>query len=394
MSEATSQDPNTHVIVGAGLAGGLSALALADAGRGAGVVLLEQGARLGGNHTWSFHETDLGEDERSLIVPLVSWRWPRQTVKFPGRARTLETGYMTVTSERFNEVAHARLIAGGVRVMLERQVAQVTATRVRLDDGTVLDAPIVLDARGPEPMSAPEPRGFQKFLGLEVELTENGPWSVPLVMDADVPQLDGYRFVYVLPFSRRHVLVEDTMYSDGAALDVEALEQRIVAYIEAHGATVKRVLRRETGVLPLPYGHQEPIVSDDTRPLRVGYRGAFFHPVTGYSLPIATRVARIVAQAPSRAELAAALDGLTRGLTTQRRFERLLNRLMFSAMPGATRWRALERFYRLPDATIARFYASRNTPWDRARLLVGRPPRGLSWRGLFGLAQGETGAGA
>ena len=355
MSETTSPNPTTHVIVGAGLAGGLSALALADAGRGAGVVLLEQGARLGGNHTWSFHETDLGEDERRLIAPLVTSRWPRQTVKFPGRARTLETGYMTVTSERFDEVARARLAAAGVRVMLGRQVAEVTAARVRLDDGTLLDAPIVLDARGPEPMGAAGPRGFQKFLGLEVELTEDGPWSVPLVMDADVPQLDGYRFVYVLPFSRRHVLVEDTMYSDGAALDVEALEQRIVAYIEAHGATVKRVLRRETGVLPLPYGNQEPIVSDDTRPLLVGYRGAFFHPVTGYSLPIATRVARIVAQAPSRADLAAALDGLTRGLTTQRRFERLLNRLMFSAMPGATRWRALERFYRLPDATIARF---------------------------------------
>ena len=94
----------THVIVGGGLAGGLAALALAEGGRGSTVALIDQNAALGGNHTWSFHETDLDAADRALVMPLVSWRWPRQSARFPGQDRTLDTGYATVASDRFAKV--------------------------------------------------------------------------------------------------------------------------------------------------------------------------------------------------------------------------------------------------------------------------------------------------
>jgi lycopene beta-cyclase len=48
------------------------------------------------------------------------------------------------------------------------------------------------------------------------------------------------------------------------------------------------------------------------------------------------------------------------------------------------RYHVLERFYRLPEPTIRRFYALELTALDRARILVGRPPRGLSWRAALG----------
>ncbi len=57
-----------HVIVGGGLAGGLVALALANLRRGNDVVLIERDVRLGGNHTWSFHDTDL-DDARARPDP-------------------------------------------------------------------------------------------------------------------------------------------------------------------------------------------------------------------------------------------------------------------------------------------------------------------------------------
>jgi len=52
-------------------------------------------------------------------------------------------------------------------------------------------------------------------------------------------------------------------------------------------------------------------------------------------------------------------------------------------MRAEDRWTALARFYRLPEPTIARFYASRSTRWDRARMLLGRPPRGVAWGRLW-----------
>ena len=42
-------------------------------------------------------------------------------------------------------------------------------------------------------------------------------------MDATVPQRDGFRFVYTLPFAPDRVLIEDTYYSDGLDLDPAAL---------------------------------------------------------------------------------------------------------------------------------------------------------------------------
>ena len=382
MERQATERVTGHVIVGGGLAGGLIALALANAGRGGQVPLIDREARLGGNHTWSFHLTDLGGDEWALVAPLVARQWAEQEVRFPGHERILKMGYATVTGEKFAEVVTARLVAAGVRLLLDRQVASVGSSMVRFEDESLVRGRVVIDARGPD-STARARTGYQKFVGLELALQSDGPWTRPLLMDATVSQSDGYRFVYVLPFSARRVLVEDTSYSSSPWLDAFEVERRILAYATAHGATVVRVLRRETGVLPLPLDGEVDVPRAGA-PIAVGYRGGFFHPVTGYSLPLAARVAVALARARTPEETRTAMRAVARQLEPQRRFGQLLNRLMFEAMPPALRWTALDRFYRLPEATIARFYASASTWGDRARILVGRPPAGLSWRHLLG----------
>jgi len=57
-----------------------------------------------------------------------------------------------------------------------------------------------------------------------------------------------------------------------------------------------------------------------------------------------------------------------------------LNRLLYRCFPPEQQWNVFERFYRLPDDLVARFYALSLTRADAARILVGRPPRGLSIR--------------
>lgn len=376
-----------HVIVGGGLAGGLIALALANAGRGEQVTLIEREAHLGGNHTWSFHLTDLAADEWELMAPLVSRQWAGQEVRFPGRRRIFEAGYATVTGERFAEVVTARLAEAGVRLLLDRRVTSVGSSVVCLEDESLVHGRVVIDARGPHLIgphggSAAKIRaGYQKFFGLELALRSDGPWTLPLLIDATVSQCDGYRFVYVLPFSKRRVLVEDTIYSNSPLVDSVEIERRILSYVAGSGATVARILRRETGVLPLPLDGDLELPRAGA-PIAVGYRGGFLHPVTGYSLPLAARVALAVAKARTVAETLSGVRAVSRQLEPQRRFGQLLNRLMFEAMPPASRWTALERFYRLPQATIARFYGLASTWGDRARILLGRPPAGLAWRRL------------
>ncbi len=46
-------------------------------------------------------------------------------------------------------------------------------------------------------------------------------------MDACTEQADGFRFLYVLPFTRQHLLVEDTCFSDDPRIDEQAFLARI-----------------------------------------------------------------------------------------------------------------------------------------------------------------------
>jgi lycopene beta-cyclase len=114
--------------------------------------------------------------------------------------------------------------------------------------------------------------------------------------------------------------------------------------------------------------------------LQAGYQGGWFHPTTGYSFPLAMRLAMHIAQRDAASVDGPELRALIRERDRQQRFCILLNRLLFEAFEPQDRWRVLERFYRLPVETIRRFYALDMSLTDRVRILCGRPPGGFSLR--------------
>jgi lycopene beta-cyclase len=191
-----------------------------------------------------------------------------------------------------------------------------------------------------------------------------------------VAQTDGLRFFYALPLAPDRLLLEDTYFSDSPRLDRELLRLEIARYARTLGVVVRRVIREEAGVLPLPT-RRAPGFTTSPGLLQGGYRGGWFHPTTGYSFPLALRLASEVASA-TLAELPARLDRLGRERMRQQRFCVLLNRMMFDAFRAEERFRVIERFYRLPAPTLRRFYSLSLTPADRLRILCGRPPAGFS----------------
>jgi lycopene beta-cyclase len=257
----------------------------------------------------------------------------------------------------------------------------IDAERVGLSDGRELRSRFVSDARGPEGGARGSGVAYQTFLGLELELDAPSPRAEPLLMDARVSQQHGFRFAYVLPFAARRVLIEDTYYSDSPELERAAVRREVLGYAEANGYRVREVLREEVGVLPIPLAASRPQAS--TRPLRLGYGGGWFHPTTGYSLPVAVRLAHALAKSPAD-ELERTLERLADEHARQARYCVLLNRLLFGAFELEAQRNVLERFYRLPQATIERFYALSLAPSDQLRILCGRPPRGLSLRRVLG----------
>jgi lycopene beta-cyclase len=365
-----------YALVGGGLQSALIALALLDRAPGIRLAIVEREVRLGGNHTWCFHAGDVPAAIAPAIEPLVAHRWSGHEVRFPGLRRRLAGSYAAITSARLDQVVRDRVAAAGGRLLLGQAAAALHADRVVLADGSELAARFVVDARGP----GPAPRagaGYQVFLGQELELAAPHGLTEPILMDAEVAQRGGFRFMYVLPLSADRVLIEDTAFADHAALDDDAARRAIAAYAAGRGFTAARVVREERGVLPMPWsGGPTPRPS---WPLAAGYRGGFFHPATGYSLPIAARLAAALASAPGDGG-GAALAQLCDRLAPQQRYARALNRLAFRWFQPADRWHVFARFYTLPEPTIRRFYALDMGALDRARILVGRPPRGFSLR--------------
>jgi lycopene beta-cyclase len=356
-----------YVLVGGGLQNGLVALAVRARQPAARIVMIDRGPRPGGNHTWCFHAADI-DAGMEWIDPIVVTRWAGYCVAFPDLRRRLDSPYACVTSDRL-----ADHVLAAVDHYVCATATEVGANRVVAGDDE-FHAPAVIDARGPE-HGTPIACGWQKFLGQELQLAAPHGLERPILMDATLPQTDGFRFMYVLPLAPDRLLVEDTYFSDGGFLDVAALRLEIAAYARRWGA--HEVVREETGVLPLPWKWPPPSAG---APFVAGYAGGWFHPVTGYSFPIAARVAARIAGVPAARLYAGALDALVTSHTQQLGFALRLNRMLFHWFRPERRYHVLERFYRLPEPLIRRFYALELTSFDRARILIGRPPRGLSLR--------------
>ncbi|MES2495957.1 MAG: lycopene beta-cyclase CrtY [Pseudomonadota bacterium] len=365
-------DPRV-IIAGGGLAGCLAALALRQRRPDVDLLLVEGLDRFGGDHVWSFFESDLGPQERSLVDPLVIAAWPAHRVAFPARRRTLGGGYASLRSDKLDAVVRAALPATAYR--LGTPIADVAADGVTLADGTRIDGTGVIDARGAGDLSGLD-LGWQKFVGRTYRFARPHGVELPMIMDATVDQHDGYRFVYCLPFSATEMLVEDTYYAEGNALDDRAVGDRIEAYVAALGLPAHELVAEERGVLPVAMGGDVASLWTGGDVARLGLRGGFFHPTTGYSLPDAARNALLLAgqEDLSSPALFALFRNEAERRWRDRRFYRLLNRMLFRAARPAMRYRVLEHFYRIGEERIGRFYAGRSTLFDKVRILSGRPP--------------------
>lgn len=361
-------------IVGAGLAGGLIALALRHKHPDLDIRLIDAGESVGGNHLWSFFGTDVDDADRWLLAPLVVHAWRDYDVAFPAHSRTIPATYYSIESARLDEVVRRALPEHAL--MLGRKVSGASATAVVFQDGDRLEATGVIDARGAGDLSTLE-LGWQKFLGREVQLAGSHDVERPVVMDATVKQIDGYRFIYVMPFADDRLFFEDTYYSDSPRLNVRAVSHRLDRYAQEKGWTGETV-REEQGVLPVAIGGDFDAYwrSGGGRTPKAGMRAGLFHPTTGYSLPDAVRLATTLAARRdfTGSDLHDATYDYAKARWEERRFYRMLDAMLFRAAEPQARYRVLERFYRLDRRLIGRFYAGKSTMKDKARILIGKPP--------------------
>ena len=375
MSDPARRNAHDVILVGGGLASSLIALRLAQARPDLSLLMIERGPDLAGSHTWSFHETDLAPDATAWMEPLVAKSWDSQRIEFPKRSRGMRAGYRSLTSASVRAALEA---APNIHALTGTEVESLDGDGVVLADGEALPAPLVIDARGHGAAGEHFVLAWQKFLGIVVDVPAGHGIDEPVIMDATVPQIDGFRFVYLLPQDERRILIEDTRYSDGPELDRDGMRAAVHAYAAGKGWTLGETLHEEEGVLPIALAHDAETMWR-TMPrgaVPVGMRAGLFHAMTGYSLPIAVRVAELVAASPELTSEAVFQRVRGFALAEHRRqwFFRFLTRMLFRGCPPERRWSVMQRFYGLGEGLIERFYADRLLWRDKLRIVSGKPP--------------------
>ena len=368
-------------IVGGGLAGGLIALAVRRAHPEMDIALVEAGDTFGGNHRWSWFDSDLGPEGDALMGAFRAKSWSGgNEVRFPGLSRHLSADYRSLDSRDFDAGLRTALPQSALH--LNSRAIALAPDRVTMEDGRTIAARRVIDCRDP----APSPHltgGWQVFLGQHRRMDAPHGVERPVIMDATVEQIGGYRFLYLLPLSDTELFLEDTYYQDHAVLDAAALRSRIADYCERHGWQGDLV-HEETGLLPVITGgdfasHRASLEHDGVA--LAGARGGFVHPLTSYTVPIAVRTALATAEAiggMDGPQLADYLAARARDHWRATGYYRLLGKMLFDAADPQERYRIFERFYGLPEPLIERFYAAQSSPFDKLRILSGKPPVPIS----------------
>jgi lycopene beta-cyclase len=377
-------------IVGGGLSGGLIALALRQARPELDVQLVEADDVLGGNHRWSWFETDLDPAGQALMAPFRKAEWSGYDVFFPQHARTLKARYFSLASSDFDAGLRRELSQQTIRT--GKRVEHCAPDSMTLAGGEVVPARAVIDCRGFGATTHLR-GGWQVFMGRHIRTSRPHGIARPVIMDASVEQLGGYRFVYVLPLGADELFFEDTYYQDEPVLDRSALSSRLDQYAREQGWDGD-ILGGETGILPVITGGDFAAYARDQQLGRIpqaGARALLAHPLTSYTVPQAVETAQLIAANADLPgdQLAALLAAHARQHWNRTGYYRLLGRILFGAPSPKERYRIFQRFYTLDERLIERFYAARSIPFEKFRVLAGKPPVAIpaALKAIFGKGQ-------
>jgi lycopene beta-cyclase len=380
-------DKNTQsikfVVVGAGLSGLILAWRCLSSNPNVSVIIIDSNHIIGGDHTWSFNINDIESSLHEWIEPFIAHTWEKYDVKFKGYSRRLNIPYCTGNSNSLRACVEPFIKSGRLKLILDTEVIKLTSFDVTILSGEKLTGDYIFDARG-FTFDDNIKLGIQKFYGKTIETVKPHNLKYPIIMDATVAQNDGYRFIYCLPFSKNKILIEDTYYSDGLNFDQDKYNKRIDKYIEANDWTEHKVIRVEKGILPITLAVDSKLIEKRglkyNEPIKIGMRGNFYHPVTGYSFPDSVRLASKISKTINsndknkRLNLDLEIRKYKLLLYRRDRYFRLLNRLLFKASLPSKRHLVLQRFYTLSESLIKRFYEGNLHKKDKLRILIGKPP--------------------
>jgi lycopene beta-cyclase len=288
------------IVVGAGPAGLAAATSCAEVGLA--TILVAPDPDTPWTQTYGCWVDELRSLALGDLTSMTSMSW--SSVRVVGhRAHHLPRSYALLDNARLQRHLAERLPrAGGRAVAAVAAGAQhfTWGSRLGLDDGSALDARVLIDATGAASRlvkGGGPPAAFQSAYGLVASFDEPPiPPGTCMLMDwAPSPAADEAidpTFLYAMDLGGDLFLVEETSLARWRPLDTTQLSSRLLARLAAAGASPVEVLSEE--VVRIPMGGRVP---PPQAVVATGAAGGLIHPATGYSVVAGLRAAPVLARA-------------------------------------------------------------------------------------------------
>jgi lycopene beta-cyclase len=285
----TRQDAEI-IVAGSGLAGStvLRHLLSHPSTQDKQILVVDRNHSASNDKTWCFWS-----DEDDFTESLVAHSWRSITVADTTgvyRYKLDQHRYKCIRSEDYLRACRNVIDAHSNVTRLNADILgfakDETKSIVKTNVGDLRSTLVLQSVLKPEPIAKQRvPISLlQHFLGWEIETTHDvfDP-EVAMFMDFRTDQKHGFAFVYVLPYSKRHALVEYTLFTP-STLEMANYEAALHSYI---GDVLRlsssgwKITRTEYGVIPM----------EDTKypawytrgVLNMGMNGGQSKPSTGYT---------------------------------------------------------------------------------------------------------------
>nr|AMW89370.1 lycopene beta-cyclase [Strelitzia reginae] len=248
------------------------------------------------------------EFEALDLLDCLDATWPGAVVYIDDlKKKLLGRPYGRVNRKQLKSKMMQRCISNGVQfhqAKVVKVIHEETKSLLICNDGVTIQATVVLDATGFArclmQYDKPYNPGYQVAYGILAEVEEH-PFDLDkmVFMDwRDSHLKDGTElkernsriptFLYAMPFSSTRIFLEETSLVARPGLQMEDIQERMVARLKHLGIKVKSIEEDERCVIPM--GGPLPVLPQ--RVVGIGGTAGMVHPSTGYM------VARTLATAP------------------------------------------------------------------------------------------------